>query len=39
VQAARKLGAWGYVKKINAANDLLPALQAVMEGKQFFGSS
>jgi DNA-binding NarL/FixJ family response regulator len=36
VREARKLGAWGYVVKINAANDLLPALEAFISGKQFF---
>jgi DNA-binding NarL/FixJ family response regulator len=36
VREARKLGAWGYVVKINAASDLLPALEAVISGKQFF---
>jgi DNA-binding NarL/FixJ family response regulator len=36
VRAALKLGAWGYVVKANAASDLLPALEAVISGKQFF---
>jgi DNA-binding NarL/FixJ family response regulator len=39
VQAALKLGASGYVVKINAASDLLPALEAVISGKQFFSST
>jgi DNA-binding NarL/FixJ family response regulator len=39
VQAAHKLGAWGYVVKTNASSDLLPALEAVISGKQFFSST
>jgi len=35
------LGAWGYVLKIQAEADLLAAVDAVLQGKQFFndGSS
>jgi DNA-binding NarL/FixJ family response regulator len=39
MREARKLGTWGYVVKTNAANDLLPALEAVISGKQFFGNT
>jgi DNA-binding NarL/FixJ family response regulator len=35
VQAALSLGAWGYVVKTRAASDLLVAIEAVLEGKQF----
>jgi DNA-binding NarL/FixJ family response regulator len=35
VQEALKLGAWGYVLKTNAAIDLLAAVDAFLEGKQF----
>jgi len=35
VQEAISLGAWGYVVKARAASDLLPAVQAVREGKRF----
>jgi DNA-binding NarL/FixJ family response regulator len=35
VQAALSLGAWGYVVKARAAGDLLVAIEAVLEGKQF----
>jgi two-component system nitrate/nitrite response regulator NarL len=36
VQEAISLGASGYVLKIEAETDLLMAVQAVLEGKQFF---
>ena len=41
VQEALNLGAWGYVLKERTANDLLPAVKAVLEGRQFvsFGLS
>ena len=39
MQAAHKLGAWGYIVKLNAASDLLPALEAVISGKHFFRST
>ena len=39
MREARKLGTWGYVVKTNAANDLLPAVEAVISGKQFFGNT
>jgi DNA-binding NarL/FixJ family response regulator len=35
VQEALNLGAWGYVLKMSAAKDLLRAIEAVLEGKQF----
>jgi DNA-binding NarL/FixJ family response regulator len=35
VQAALNVGAWGYVVKTRAASDLLAAVDAVLEGKQF----
>jgi DNA-binding NarL/FixJ family response regulator len=35
VQAALGLGAWGYVAKARAAGDLLVAIEAVLESKQF----
>jgi DNA-binding NarL/FixJ family response regulator len=35
VSAAFKLGARGYVIKSRAASDLMPAIQAVLDGKQF----
>lgn len=38
VREAQKLGAWGYIVKASAARDLLPALDAVIAGKLFFGS-
>jgi DNA-binding NarL/FixJ family response regulator len=41
VQKALNLGAWGYVLKERIANDLLPAVKTVLEGRQFvsFGLS
>jgi DNA-binding NarL/FixJ family response regulator len=36
VQEAKSLGASGYVLKIDAETDLLTAVQAVLQGKQFF---
>ena len=41
VQEALNLGAWGYVLKERTANDLLPAVKAVLQGRQFvsFGLS
>jgi DNA-binding NarL/FixJ family response regulator len=35
VQEALKLGAWGYVFKTRAASDLLAAVNAFLEGRQF----
>jgi CheY-like chemotaxis protein len=35
VQEALNLGAWGYVVKTRAAIDLLPAVEAVLEGRRF----
>jgi DNA-binding NarL/FixJ family response regulator len=35
VEEALNLGAWGYVLKTSAAIDLLHAIEAVLEGKQF----
>ena len=41
VQEALNLGAWGYVLKERTANDLLPAVKAILEGRPFvsFGLS
>ena len=41
VQEALNVGAWGYVVKTRAATDLLAAVDAVLEGRQFvsFGLS
>lgn len=41
IEEAISLGAWGYVLKIQAEADLLAAVDAVLQGKQFFndGSS
>jgi DNA-binding NarL/FixJ family response regulator len=38
MQEALNLGARGYVVKTRAAIDLLTAMTAVLEGKQFVGS-
>ena len=38
VQAALNLGAWGYVVKTRAASDLLVAIEAVLDGRQFVSS-
>jgi DNA-binding NarL/FixJ family response regulator len=35
VQEALSLGAWGYVAKARAGSDLLPAVDAVLQGKHF----
>jgi DNA-binding NarL/FixJ family response regulator len=35
VQEALKLGAWGYVAKTRVASDLLAAVDAFFEGRQF----
>src|SRR5450631_1484952 len=39
IQAALNLGAWGYVVKVRAGSDLLAAVDAVLQGKQFFSGS
>ena len=39
VRAALGTGALGYVRKINAGRELLPAMDAVLGGKQFVSSS
>lgn len=39
VEAALGLGAMGYVVKSRAATDLLPAVEAVLRGKQFVSAS
>jgi DNA-binding NarL/FixJ family response regulator len=39
VQAALDTGALGYVHKLNAQGDLLPAVEAVLRGNQFVSSS
>ncbi len=38
VQEALRLGARGYVRKTSAGNDLLAALEAVLEGRRFVSS-
>jgi DNA-binding NarL/FixJ family response regulator len=38
VQEALALGALGYVLKVHAGSDLLPAVEAVLEGRQFISS-
>jgi DNA-binding NarL/FixJ family response regulator len=38
VQAALELGAKGYVLKTTARSELLPAVDAVLQGKQFVSS-
>lgn len=38
VQEALSLGAWGYVAKTRAGIDLLPAVEAVLEGRRFVSS-
>lgn len=39
IEEALKLGAWGYVVKVKAGTELLPAVDAVLQGKQFFGGA
>jgi DNA-binding NarL/FixJ family response regulator len=39
VQEALALGALGYVVKAHAGSDLLPAVEAVLEGRQFVSAS
>jgi len=39
VKEALGTGAMGYVFKLDAANDLLPAVEAVLQGKQFVSAS
>ena len=39
VRAALGTGAWGYVLKTDAGRELLPAMDAVLRGKQFVSSS
>jgi DNA-binding NarL/FixJ family response regulator len=38
VEEARRMGVWGYVVKSKAGSQLLPAVDAVISGKQSFGS-
>jgi len=38
VREAFRLGAWGYIQKIRACNDLLPAVDAVLAGRHFVSS-
>jgi DNA-binding NarL/FixJ family response regulator len=38
VREALSLGAWGYVLKVQAAQELLIAVESVLQGKQFVGS-
>ena len=35
IQEALSLGAWGYIAKIHAGSDLLPAVDAVLSDKRF----
>jgi DNA-binding NarL/FixJ family response regulator len=35
VREALKVGRWGYILKADAAHDLLPALAAILQNKQF----
>jgi CheY-like chemotaxis protein len=37
VQQAFRLGAWGYIVKVNAGRELLPAVRAVLRGEKFAG--
>ena len=39
VQEALRIGARGYVLKLTAARDLLPAVEAVLQGRRFISSS
>jgi len=39
VEEALRMGAFGYVVKSAAASELLPALEAVLQGKQFVSAS
>jgi DNA-binding NarL/FixJ family response regulator len=39
VQEALSLGAWGYVIKTHAGTDLLVAVDAVLEGRQFVSAA
>ena len=39
VREALSLGAWGYVVKARAGSDLLPAVEAVLLGKQFISGT
>jgi DNA-binding NarL/FixJ family response regulator len=39
VREALNLGAAGYVRKLNAYSELLPAVETVLRGEQFVGSS
>jgi DNA-binding NarL/FixJ family response regulator len=39
VQEALASGALGYIVKAHAASELLPAVQAILEGRQFVGST
>jgi DNA-binding NarL/FixJ family response regulator len=38
IQEGLRLGALGYVRKFNTQRELLPAIDAVLKGKQFVGS-
>jgi DNA-binding NarL/FixJ family response regulator len=38
VEEALSLSTWGYVVKEDAGSELLPAVNAVLQGKQFLGS-
>ena len=39
VEAAWRLGAWGYVLKSDAARELVAAIQSVVRGEKFLGRS
>jgi DNA-binding NarL/FixJ family response regulator len=38
MEEARRMGVWGYVMKSKAGSQLLPAVDAVVSGKESFGS-
>ncbi len=39
VEEAFNIGAWGYIEKTNAGTDLLAAVDAVVEGRQFVSAA
>ena len=38
VEEALSLGAWGYIDKSDAGSELLPAVEAIIQGKKFVSS-
>ena len=38
VEEAFSLGAWGYIDKSDAGSELLPAVEAIIQGKKFVSS-